>query len=50
MAVLNNPTCKKCGEASNLVRITPIANADHDSRVYQCKVCGNLHTVLMQFT
>jgi hypothetical protein len=32
-----------------LARITPIANADHDSRLYECPACGNVNTALVQF-
>jgi hypothetical protein len=39
--------CPACEEPTELVRVTPIANADHDSRVYQCKACGNVHTALV---
>ena len=32
-----------------LARITPVPNADHDSRVYECPACGNVQTALVQF-
>ena len=39
--------CPSCKELTELVRITPIVNADHDSRVYHIKACGNFHTALV---
>jgi hypothetical protein len=31
-----------------LVRVTPIANADHDSRVYACTQCGAMRGILVE--
>lgn len=42
------PRCKKCGGETLLARVTPVPNADHDSRTYECLSCGNVQTALVQ--
>jgi hypothetical protein len=42
------PLCATCGGATRLVRVTPVANADHDSRVYACTQCGALRVILVE--
>ncbi len=42
------PPCSRCGAPTALARVTPIPNADHDSRVFQCPVCGKIDMALVE--
>jgi hypothetical protein len=43
------PLCSKCGALTELARIEPAAEPDHDLRTFECMLCGNADTVEVKF-
>ena len=46
---LYRPLCSKCGTLTQLARLEPSEDPDHDLRTFECGACGNADTVTMKF-
>jgi hypothetical protein len=46
---LYRPLCSKCGTLTQLARIEPAPEPDHDLRTFACVECGNADTAIMKF-
>ena len=42
------PPCPKCGSLTQLARIEPADESDHDLRTFEC-LCGHTETVRIKF-
>lgn len=42
---LSRPPCSKCGTRTQLARIEPSDEQDHDLRTFECLACGNTDVV-----
>ena len=43
------PLCVKCGTRTQLARIEPSDDLDHDLRTFECVSCGNAAVVKVKF-
>lgn len=43
------PPCSKCGTLTQLTRIEPSGEPDHDLRTFECMACGNEDVVKVKF-
>ena len=46
---LYRPLCSKCGTLTQLARIEPCDDSNHDLRTFECVSCGNADTVTVKF-
>lgn len=46
---LYRPLCSKCGTLTQLARIEPSGESDHDMRTFECVACGNADMVAVKF-
>lgn len=46
---LYRPLCSKCGTLTQLARIEPSEDADHDLRTFECTLCGNADVMKIKF-
>ena len=46
---LYRPLCSKCGTLTQLARIEPSDDPDHDLRTFECSMCGNSDVVKIKF-
>ena len=46
---LYRPLCSKCGTQTQLARIEPAPEPDHDLRTFECVSCGNADMVTVKF-
>ena len=46
---LYRPFCSKCGTRTQLARIEPTGEADHDLRTFECMACDNADVVNIKF-
>ena len=43
------PLCSKCGALTQLVRLEPCDDPDHDLCTFECVACGNADTAAIKF-
>ena len=46
---LYRPLCSKCGTLTQLARIEPAPEPEHDLRTFECVSCGNADVVTVKF-
>lgn len=46
---LYRPLCSKCGTLTQLARIEPALEPEHDLRTFECISCGNADVVMVKF-
>lgn len=46
---LYRPLCSKCGTLTQLARIEPADEPDHDLRTFECVACGNADVLKVKF-
>ena len=46
---LYRPRCSKCGALTQLARIEPADDPEHDLRTFQCVTCDNAAVVKIRF-
>jgi DNA-directed RNA polymerase subunit RPC12/RpoP len=46
---LYRPLCSKCGMHTQLARIEPAPEPDHDLRTFECTACGSADVVKIKF-
>jgi hypothetical protein len=46
---LHRPLCSRCGRLTQLARIEPTGEPDHDLRTFECVACGNADVVKIKF-
>ena len=43
------PPCSRCGNLTQLARIEPSDEPDHDLRTFECEACGTSAAVKIRF-
>ena len=46
---LYRPLCSRCGTLTQLARIEPAPERDHDLRTFECVSCGHSDMVTVKF-